>query len=291
MIASVAVVDTVSRVAPFGVRFWDRVTGTVVRDGLRVTMHPSADARWVTSAIANRSGVHVLHSGPGLAAATWGEGDDRYWTALTARVPYRFEVTDEQLRFHPMSFDVQLPHRGLFQPECEPSPPGAADTRLRALHDTVELFSTPTRAMPGALGVIRAELADAADGKPASWARICVEAQGELLGHGVADSAGRALVLFALPEPGRSALGSPPTSPPFAAGGALFTWDVRLRAYHSRALESVRIPDYCAVVRQPEVTLLAQQSPPAELAVVTVALGRDAVLSSYGDSKMLVDHG
>src|SRR6059036_1020701 len=109
MIAAVRILDRISRVAPFGVQFWDGVTNTVIRDGLQVSLYPRSDPRLRVNATPNRSGVHELHSGPGLGLAGWGEGDDRYWAAPPETADYRCEVRDAERRFHSVAFDVRLP--------------------------------------------------------------------------------------------------------------------------------------------------------------------------------------
>jgi len=290
--ASVKVIDRVSRVAPFGVQFWDRVTNTIVRDGLRVMLYPTIDPRLRVMAVPNRSGVHVLHGAPGLAAATWGDGGDAYWRALPAALDYRCEVTDDDARFHPFAVDVRLPFRGLLNVACAPSPL-ELDGRAPPLEDAIELFSAPTRTAPGAVAIVRAELVDAADGKPCAWCRLTVDIDGTLVGDAIADQNGKALALFAFPEPARPSPphASPPhASPPSGAGGALMTWNAHLRAYHSRDLEGADRPDYCALLQQPEVTLLAQRSPPTPLGEVSIPLGRETTVSSTADSRLLVDH-
>ena len=288
MIATVDVIDTVARVALFGVQFWDRLTNTVVRDGLRATLYPVADPRLRVTAVPNRSGIHVLHAAPGLAAATWGAGDDLYWAHPPVTLDYRCEVADDNARFHPFAFGVRLPFRGLFTIACAASPPDD-DSPAQPLRDAVELFSTPTRIAPGAIAAVRAELVDALDEKPAAWCRLVVEMDGEVLGNALADANGKALALFPFPEPVRS---SPPqTSPPSGVAGALMAWQVRLRAYHSRTLEGLEMPDYCALQRQPAVTLLAERSPPGELGEITIPLARESVVSSHGDSRLFVAHG
>ena len=126
----------------------------------------------------------------------WGEGDDAYWSHPPQTAQYRAEVTDLLRRFHPVSFAVQLPFRGLFLPACAAqSPPGPAGG--------VELFSTASRPLPGALAVVRAELSSVVLGSPAAWALLTAEYRGAVLGRGVADRQGRVVLAFPFPEPER----------------------------------------------------------------------------------------
>jgi hypothetical protein len=138
-----------------------------------------------------------------------------------------------------------------------------------------------------ALAVVRAELVDAVTGKPAAWALVSAEYAGAELGRGVADREGRLLLAFPYPEPGRRQRTSPPQSPPETDGG-LMAWDVRLRARYDAQLAAQAIPDYCALRAQPEARLLEERSPPLELELTRLVLGRDFVYPSAGKPRLFV---
>lgn len=252
--------ERVARVAPFGVQFRDPLSASLVSDGLEVALHPAGEPRRRVYAHANRSGIYVLHNGPGLTRATFGRGDEAYWLAPPVTRDYRCEVRDLQSRYLPVSFAVRLPFRGLFTPECG-SPPAQG----------VALYSAPTRPMTGERVVVRAELVDAATGKAAAWAAVSAHYRGDELGHGIADAQGRLLLAFPYPEPERR---SPPEEP---EEGVLMSWEVGLRVYYDAGLAGQQFPDYCSLLAQPEARLLEERSPPRALDAAKVVLGRELV--------------
>jgi hypothetical protein len=278
---AVRVYDRITRVAPLGVRFWDTATDTPVRAGLQVTVYPIDDPRLRVFAAPNPSGVHVLHDAPGLSRSARGAGDKGFWVHPPEARHYRCEVTDPERRFHPVAFEARLPAQGLFAPDCTPlSPPSSARV--------VYLFSTPTRSVPGSMAVIRTELVSVVTGASAAWAVLSVEHRGVELGRGVADREGKAMVVFPFPEPERRPRLSPPDTPPPEDSGFLMKWSVRLRAFHEPRLAAAVIPDYCALLSQPEALLLEDRSPPLGLEEATVALARESILVSRGGSHLFV---
>jgi len=282
MSPGVRVMERLTRVAPFGVRFWDPLTQTAVAEGLRVVLHPAGQPGRGVTTRTNGSGVHVLHDAPGLARAAWGEGDEAYWSHPPQTAQYRGEVSDLLGRFHPVSFAVQLPFRGLFLPACAAqSPPGPAGG--------IELFSTASRALPGALAVVRAELSSMVLGAPAAWALLTAEYRGEVLGRGVADRQGRVVLAFPFPEPERRPRRSPPeTASPPAESATLMQWEVQLRVHFSALLASQPVPDYCDLLSQPPARLLVHTSPPEELAATAIALGQEFVYPAPRVSRLFV---
>jgi len=274
---TVDVLDRVTRVAPLGVRFWDPVVGAVVRDGLEVTLYPTGSPQLRVLAQPNPSGVYVLHSGPGLGRAATGAGDADYWQHIPETRDYRCAVRDTQSRYQPVAFNARLPFEGLLQVQCaSPSPPVYAQG--------IELFSAPTRAVPSAMAIIRAELTRASTGRPAAWAMLTVEFAGAFLGRGVADEKGRIAAIFPYPEPERRPRQSPPESLSPPQPSALMTWEVEVRVHHSPALAGTTLPDLCDVLMQPEARLFTS-SPPEELRRTTVVLGRESYLAK---SRVLV---
>jgi hypothetical protein len=268
--------ERVARVAPFGVQFRDRLSDSPVRQGLQVALHPRERPERRVLAQPNASGVYVVHEAPGLRRATFGRGDGAYWAAPPQSREYRCEVTDLEARFLPVSFDLRLPFRGLLTPACD-SPPGHG----------VTLFSAPTRRVPATLAVVRAELVDAVSGAPAAWALVSADHGGAELGQGVADREGRLLLAFPYPEPARRPRTSPPQSPPETDGG-LMVWDVRLRARYDARLAAQAVPDYCALRAQPEARLLEERSPPLELELTRLVLGRESVYPAPGRPRLFV---
>src|SRR2546421_11464505 len=115
MIDPILVIEHVTLTTPFGIRFWDEVTGMAVNDGLSVTAYIASsairqvktipDQRQVVSIRAprvqsfpNRQGVYVLRNLPGLRRAENGEGDVNYWASVSRR-SFVIEVVDTYRRF------------------------------------------------------------------------------------------------------------------------------------------------------------------------------------------------
>jgi len=220
MIDPVIVIESITSVAPLGVRFWDEITGSVIRDGFSVTAYTVAgsvrkvqtlvDNRQVVSVLAprvqafpNRLGVYVLRNLPGLRAAENGEGDANYWAKVQTR-SFVIEVVDTFRRYQPFSFAANLPARGLFSLNCMPvsSPPNA-------MLSSVLLYSAPGRLAPGAMAVLHADLWDLDANIPAAWAVLEAQIAGQAPVRGFADLYGHTVLIFPLPEPINAALSSP----------------------------------------------------------------------------------
>ncbi len=261
-------VAALSRVAPFGARLRDGVTGRPVAEGLRLRAWPGGDLRRpATVARVNSGAVWHLQDLPGLREAEFGEGDDDYWATVQRR-PFLLRVDDPQGRYLPFSLTVELPVRGLFGFDEGASPPTAE----------LPLFSAPTRPLPEACVVLRAELREAASGRPAAWALVTARIGGRLAGRGLADAAGRLLLAFPFPEPVRPPLTSPP---PAVAEPA---WQVDLQAFYRPADPVPEFPDLAAALAQVDhpCRLLETLSPPSELPAQAVAYHRETVVRSLG---------
>src|SRR5947209_17598866 len=164
MIDPIVVIEHMTLVTPFGIRFWDEGTGRDVNDGLNVTAYAAGsavrqvqtipDQRQVISiraprvqAFPNRQGVYVLRNLPGLRSAENGEGDANYWTSVSKR-SFVIEVVDTYRRFQPFSFQADLPAQGLFTLSCAP-----ISSPLNTAKQVVPLYSAPARTVPGAMAV------------------------------------------------------------------------------------------------------------------------------------------
>jgi hypothetical protein len=264
------VIETVARVTPLGVRFWDPVARVTVSEGLLVR-HPKAGTSTPARAAANHSGIFALAQLPRLRFAEQGDGTADYWRAPPAHVTVSVFVDDLRGRFHSFGFDAHAPEFGLLQPVCGsppslPSPPTAAPG--------VPLFSTPSRVAPAGVAVIRAELRDGVTGGPAAWARVEVRAStGGGVGVGIADRRGVVAVFLLLPPLDRR-LGSPPGS------GALSNehWTITLDGFYRALPDPDARPHLCHFLHQPAAQLLTSLSPPVPLAPQTLRYGRDLVV-------------
>src|SRR5574341_22614 len=157
MITLPTVLERLTRVTPLGLRFWDPVSRAVVGEELNVVVYPPHQPERRTLALETSTGIYAAQNLPGLRALEYGAGDEDYWDALPPQRPFVVEVVDPQGRFQPFRFTADLPARDLFILNCpsDGSPPAAMVTVL--------LFTSPTRPVPGAMAVLRADLRDARD--------------------------------------------------------------------------------------------------------------------------------
>lgn len=268
---SAALRDIVQRNVALGLRFWDLAAATSLVDGLVVEVFPRANPHARRHALPNPSGVYVAHALAGLRAFECHETRDddpvdEPWRAAHEGSPplaaaYRIEVRDPRGRFLPITFDADLPARGLLSwlapwlsPPQPVALPGASPSSPQVLLDRIPLFSAPSRPTPEPLAVVRAQMREAIGGRVAAWALLGVEIDGEVVGLGMADREGRVVVHFPYPEPPRTPLSSPPEA------RSDFRWSVGLTAYASPspssssppvpASEVPEIPDLADVLAQ-----------------------------------------
>jgi hypothetical protein len=282
MSATFVELERVTRVAPLGVRFWDRPTARPLWEGLQLRAVDSG-----RRAFPNRSGVFVALDLPGLRTAEQGAGDEAYWASPPDLQGLTLELVDELGRFHDVRFDVTVPLRGVFDEDCgfATSPPAAAPP-------SVPLFSLPSRAVPAGMAAVRAELTDADTGEPAAWAVLEVTAPGVDTARGIADRRGRVLVLVPYPEPPWHGTSPPPGTTPLTTQ----TWPVDLAVRYSPASASPPLPgpddpdppDLCAVLTQLPALLAAGASPADAVDTADLAFGRELVLNEEERRTLLV---
>jgi hypothetical protein len=286
MIIPPIIIERVTLVAPLGLRFWDRVSGTAIGDGLAVTAYPPDNPARRTQALATRSSVYVLRNLPGLHDVESGAGDASFWQRPPARRLFVVEVVDELGRFLPFLFHTELPVRGLFTWTCAQGP------ALIATPGQVPLYSSTGRLAPAGMAVIRADLwdPDLADGKggPAAWAVLEAAFAGPapLRVRGLADVRGRVALIFPYPEPLGAPLSPVAGSPLGATGPALVdqVWDVRLRATYQPSDKPPDIPDLCDTLTQPAADLWGDLGRQRPLAQQTLEYGQELVVRSEDDS-------
>lgn len=247
-----------TRRTALAIGFRDDVTGTIVADGLRVTLRAPHVAGRTVTAVTNPHGIHVIHQLPGDA------------NSVVSRSA-TLDLEDESGRFLPYAFEADLPGSGLFVPPCTLSSPPA--------NVYAPLFSRPERAVPGGMAAVRIELFDATTGAPAAWAVVSAELDGLELGRGVTDSAGRAVLIFPYPEPS-------PASPPAAQP---WTWQIQLRARYSPRDPVPRVPLLCSMLSQRATPLRIEGSPAAELPVQTLEFGRELIVNTGLAGRLLVE--
>jgi hypothetical protein len=285
MIDDIDVLERVTLVAPLGVRFWDSVSRRAVSEGLTVKAHPQGTPSRLTSAFANRSGVYVLQHVPGLQEIEHGAGDEDFWANLPPKQRlFVIEVTDNEGRFQPFAFTVNLPVRGLFAWEDRPigSPPSPAAG--------VPLFSAPTRLPPGGMAVIRAELRDLQADKPASWALLEARVEGQGRVRGLADQQGRIALIFPYPELSHASMTSPSGSPLGGGRQSLLkqSWLIHLQAFYSPEKSPPRIPHLDHVLNQAPAAILLSLSPLESLPEMSLQFGRELILKSHSQSVLFL---
>jgi hypothetical protein len=274
--------ERLSRVAPLGVRFWDRPTARAVSEGLLLTNVESA-----RRALVNRSDVFVLQGLPGMQAAEYGAGDEDYWASPPVSRKLTLELVDALGRFHDVRFDAEAPFRDVFGEDCGfvSSPPDAGA-------QSVPLFSLPSRPVPAATAAVRAELTDSETGEPASWAVLEVTAQDVGTLRGIADRQGRVLVLLPYPEPPWHGPSPPAGSRPLSAQ----SWPVGLSVRYSPGEASPPLPgpddreppDLCSVLLQEPATLASDESPTVPVDSDELVFGRELVLNQGERRTLLV---
>jgi hypothetical protein len=260
--------------APFAVMFRDRLDAAVVADGLRVELRDARRPGPAQPLTANPHGVFVAHTVRGLRPLTEGAG-----ASPPAQRRFRLTVADTHGRFVPLRMDADLPVDGLFQPACLDASPSDAEPH-------VPLFSAATRPVPAGLVVVRADLRLASDpAAAAAWARLELWLGDHMLAEGVADRRGAALLLCPLPP-----LRDPPvhgSSPDARAEPA--RWDVTLRACWVAGHAELAVPDLCALLQLPEVTLLEQTAPARPLGPLVLEAGVPLIVRSAHSSFLFVD--
>ena len=269
--------ETLSRNAPLGLRFWDTATATSTIYGLHVEVFPRNNPRARTVAQMNRSGVYVVHQRP-LSFPPPSPRDfefsdaepDVLWSTPTRT--YRVEVTDPEDRFLPIAFDADLPARGVFtwrapflSPPQAVTLPGEAGSPPPLLIERVPLFSAPSRPLPEPLAVVYAQIREMGTGRDAAWIVLTVAIDGVVRGVGLADASGRVAVMFPYPEPPRVSLASPPEA------RNDFTWQLALGAFWWSGSPPAAVPpipdlaDVFASLSTPRTVIESTVSPAAPL--------------------------
>jgi len=206
---------------PLGIRFWDLTQNLPIDDGLAVSLRLRNSNAPALPAVLTGSGVYAFFGLPGLYAAEH-PGPAGYGPPRTFR--YIVTVQDLSGRYLPAVLGYTLDQTGAVivngLPDTTPGP--------RIAH----LFSSVSRPVPAGVGAIRAYLMDRDANQPAAWAVIRVQITGQTeTWTGIADEAGRLLVLVPYPVMQVLQLGSPP-----GTGQASITtqsWPVTVVAQYS----------------------------------------------------------
>jgi hypothetical protein len=281
--------ERISRVTPFGIRFVDEATGSVVSDGLTVEVYPAGQRERRVAARPNRIGTFVAAhlGGPRDPDFEFGAGDEPFWTRGPTR-PHTVEVADRNGNFQPFVFEHPLPQRGHVVPSCVRSSP---------LATLLPLYSTASRIVPAGIAVVRAELrypvvspAGRTVYPPAAWAVLEARVQGEPPARGIADREGRVAILLSYPEPTTGPVR--PASPPPAGGRPLASqeWDVVLDAYFEPLEPPPERPDLCRTLAQARAALWVGAPFETPLGPRRLSYGADLIVRSEAsdDPSMLL---
>lgn len=266
-----------------GVRFLDVATGALVGAdvavepldrislGLHAEAWPVNSPRKKTIGTVTPSGVLAFHGLPGLRELERSSAEDPFDVSPPPR-DFQIEVIDKMGRFLPCTFIVTAPQRGIAHFAEDGSPPW-----IEA--GAVPLFSAPSRLIPGGVAVIRAELRDLATDKPAAWALVeaSYSSRGSLqTARGLADDAGRVLLMFAYPEGQRRAYGASP--PGNSRGLSDQEWNIKLAFFHDAADPVEKAADYGRRLSQPAAAAAGGPSPLTVLTEATLRFGRECDL-------------
>jgi hypothetical protein len=263
MVNPTVILDRITLVTPLALSFWDPVSNAVIRDGLVVTAYPPNQPEQAVQASVNRLGIYTLRNLPGLRAVENGIGDAAFWINPPATRTFVVEVQDIQRRFQPFSLTLSAPVRGVFAwehgtPESPPQP------------TSIPLFSAPARSVPAGMAAVRAELFDPIHQQPAAWAILQVRLAGQLLARGLADEAGRLVLIFPYPEP-NLASHIPLTQQ---------VWSLQLQAAYAWSATVPPSPDLEAALAQPSATLWQDSARSLPLTQANLSFGRELILRS-----------
>jgi hypothetical protein len=277
---SVDVLERFTLVTPLGVRFLDSATGAYVAGPLSVEVYPKGEPDRRTRAVVNRASVFVFRDLPNLGQIERGEGDAAFWASQAPRYPFVLDVRDGDDRFLPFTLDVLLPARRLLGIAFGSPVASPLASQTSSSNESLPVFSSPARAIPDAMGALRAEIVDSGTGGPAAWALVEAKGPGQAIATGLADGAGRVLLPLPYPKPVVT-LGSPgsPSLPVTAQ-----SWPVEFTVRYSRSLSIPAVPNLAAVLAQPTATVWADVARTTPLTQGTLRFGRVLVLASVTGS-------
>ena len=258
------VLETVYTLTTLGVRFFDPATGAAVSDGLRISAQ-MLDAGRTQRVGKRRDGVR---SGAGIYAfhGLYPSAERREtFDALPARRAV-IDVEDTRGRFLPVSFEVSIPHEGVFRgtgawlarPLLLPVPPAGDE-------QGVYLWSAPSRPITASLAAVYAQVVignDPLNPPPAPYALVQILHPGnQLYAAGFTDARGSLMIPLPYPPLEDPALGDPLPS----LKTAQFNLRVRVFYQQNPALRPVlpgsSLPDLAALLGQPQVNIARRRNP------------------------------
>ncbi len=268
-----------------GLRFCDPADDRQIADGLVVTA-TAATARYTSPVYAFRtsSGIYAFPGLPGLRALEHRSVDEIVeGTSPPPALTYLIHVTDLQQRFLAalVPIELPLPYRGLYRPG------GVASSPMDEAATKFYLFSAPTRTPPPGMAVVRTQLYDQTNARPAAFALIEVQTATGLW-FGLAAPNGSAAVIFPYPTFIRSlANGSPP---PLAEQQQ---WPLTMRIYYEPAVLTFpagqTVPDLRTIRRQQLAQLFPMEGgPPVNEATGQLTFEEESRFATAGRSHLVI---
>jgi hypothetical protein len=293
--ATLQPLEKVSVYTPLGIRFWDVAGDVAVTDSLEVTARAPAQPGLRRVAFRTLSGVYAFRNLPGLrdletADPNLPAGAHPLPTSPPQSHPFIIEVNDRRGRFLPVTFQVELPYRGIYPTQdAGGSPPGPG---LPGFF----LFSAPSRALGAGLAVVRAQLVErraSGELRPAGHAVLEVLAPGQPKWIGLADERGSVAVVF--PYPRFTTSVGPLSPPPSPIGPRVQSWDITIRARYLPAGQTkpdsvASLPDLGSILTQPAADLWPSMSGPGQAELnVQLRFGQPLILQTAGTSELWIE--
>jgi hypothetical protein len=193
--------EKIGRFTPLGIRFWDLAEDRQVVEGLDVTARPPGQPHLTRRAFQTLSGVYAFQGLPGLRSVELYDpqlpaGMHTVDSSPPSSARFIVEVRDHLSRFIPVSFVVDIPHRGIYPTGPLLSPPSNGVPGFL-------LFSDPSRQTLSNLAVVRAQLFEhlgSGYSRPAQNAVLEVQPVGGPPWLGIANELGNVVVLFPYPK-------------------------------------------------------------------------------------------
>lgn len=283
--ATLEPLEKVSQYTALGIRFWDLARDVAVTHGLEVTARPTGQPQLERRAFQTLSGIYAFRGLPGLRAIEASDpelppGDHPLPGSVTA--PFVVTVHDRLGRFLPVTFEVNLPFRGVYPGEPLPG---------------FYLFSAPSRPVLSDLAVVRAQLLErlpAGSFRPASYALLEVEVPGTPARLGFADEEGSVVIQFPYPPFATTVHAAPPPGAPFE--DRLQAWDARVRVRYplpadNKPDRSSKLPGLGAILaRQPPADIWETAAGPGQAHRDTrLVFGQPLLLQTNGQSVLWIE--
>lgn len=274
--------ESIVRRAPLGLRFLDLTRGMPVTDGIEVRAWPVAGTGPGFPAVRSPlSGIYGFRSLPGFRLFETGERPASDWCDPAAGSPpgdtapnFVVSVEDRHQRFLPQALRLCLPRERLME---------------------VPLFSAPARAPLPGLAVLRGELWDRTNARPAGWAMVTASTDEAATYVGLADARGM-VTLFV---PYASALPPLQGSPPHGSGDVdQLTWPLVIQVFYQpaqqQAVPGLDWPETRSVLEQDRAEVYDTAMVHGPSITRSLRFGQDLVIATEGlgpphPSRLLVD--